>query len=126
FQKHRDEILFSDDPEFERMVALRTMDDLWSAHLGEVTELRSGIQWVAWGGRDPLHQFLLRVHEMFEEMMAGLEDEIGRRIEEARESGFDPSQRGSTWTYLTTDNPFGSLTDRIRKGLVAKAKAWLG
>ncbi len=125
--KRRDGILLSEDlPEFDRMVALRTMDDEWSNHLSEVTELRSGIQWVAWGGRDPLHEYLRRVHAMFEEMMAGLDAEIERRIEEARENGIDPSQRGSTWTYLTTDNPFGSLTDRIRKGLVAKAKALFG
>jgi hypothetical protein len=38
-------------------------------------------------------------------------------------TGLDPSRRGSTWTYLNTDNPFGSLTDRIRKDLVAKAKS---
>lgn len=123
FAKHRDEILLSDATAFERIVALRTMDDEWSAHLSEVTELRSGIQWVAWGGRDPLHEYLRRVHGMYEDMMAGLDTEIERRIAEARESGIDPSQRGSTWTYLTTDNPFGSLTDRIRKGLVAKTRA---
>ncbi len=119
----REEILHSDLPPFERMVSLRTVDDEWSNHLSEVTELRSGIQWVAWGGRDPLHEYLRRVHSMYEEMMAGLDAQIERRIEEARETGLDPSQRGSTWTYLTTDNPFGSLTDRIRKGLVAKAKS---
>jgi preprotein translocase subunit SecA len=123
FQKRRNEVLESDEPEFERLVALRTMDDLWSSHLTEVTELRSGIQWVAWGGRDPLHEFLRRVHDMYEDMLESLDDEIARRIDDARESGLDPTQRGATWTYLTTDNPFGSLSDRIRKGLVAKAKS---
>ena len=48
----------------------------------------------------------------------------GVRIRErVNETGIAPSQRGSTRTYLTIDNPFRSLTDRISKGLVAKAKS---
>ena len=99
---------------------MRTIDDLWADHLAAVTELRSGIQWVAWGGRDPLFEFLTQMDRMFRDMMAGWTTEIARRIEEARVSGLDPTQRGATWTYLTTDNPFGSLSDRIRKGIVSK------
>ena len=105
---------------------LRVIDDLWSDHLGDVTELRAGIQWVSWGGRDPLFEFLTQIDRMFRELMAGLETEITLRIEQAKSDGFDPSQRGATWTYLTTDNPFGRLSDRIRKGIVNKVKSWAG
>jgi hypothetical protein len=42
------------------------------------------------------------------------------KTEEARATGVDPFQRGATWTYLTTDNPFGSLTERIIKSVVKK------
>jgi preprotein translocase subunit SecA len=101
-------------------VALRTVDDLWSDHLAEVAELRSGVQWLAWGGRDPLHGFLTRTDTMFRDLMDRLEDEIAIRTEDARATGIDPSQRGATWTYLTTDNPFGSLTERIIKSVVNK------
>ena len=59
-------------------------------------------------------------------MMAGLPAAIEQRIEEARSSGLDPRERGATWTYLTTDNPFGKLSDRIRKGIVRKVQTWLG
>jgi preprotein translocase subunit SecA len=121
---HRREILVGDTLEFERMVTLRAIDDLWSDHLASVTELRSGIQWVSWGGRDPLFEFLKQIDEMFRNLMSSLAGEIERRIEEARENGIDPSQRGATWTYLTTDNPFGKLSDRIRKGIVSKVKQW--
>ena len=114
------------DTEFERLVTLRVIDDLWSDHLGDVTELRAGIQWVSWGGRDPLFEFLTQIDRMFRELMAGLETEITLRIEQAKSDGFDPSQRGATWTYLTTDNPFGRLSDRIRKGIVNKVKSWAG
>ena len=49
-----------------------------------------------------------------------LDAEIAHRLEEAQESGLDPSQRGATWTYLTTDQPFGTATERIMRGLVRK------
>jgi hypothetical protein len=32
-------------------------------------------------------------------------------------AGTDPRERGATWTYLTTDEPFGHLTERILQGL---------
>jgi preprotein translocase subunit SecA len=124
--RHRLEVLSGDLHAFERMVTLRAIDDLWADHLAAVTELRSGIQWVSWGGRDPLFEFLTRMDRMFRDMMGELNDEIENRIQEARTSGFDPSRRGATWTYLTTDNPFGSLSDRIRKGIVRKVSKAIG
>jgi preprotein translocase subunit SecA len=120
-QTRRQAILMDSElPDFERTVALRTIDDLWSDHLAEVSELRSGVQWLAWGGRDPLHGFLTQVDAMFRDLMDRLDEEIAMRTEETRSTGIDPSQRGATWTYLTTDNPFGSLTERIIKSVVKK------
>ena len=29
-------------------------------------------------------------------------------------------ERGATWTYVTTDQPFGTLSERIMKGLRQK------
>jgi hypothetical protein len=49
-----------------------------------------------------------------------LDPEIGQRLEEAEASGMDPSQRGATWTYLTTDQPFGTATERLLRGLMRK------
>ncbi len=37
-----------------------------------------------------------------------------------RRPAMDPSQRGATWTYLTTDQPFGTATERIMRGLMRK------
>lgn len=39
------------------------------------------------------------------------------RLEQAVRAGAGPRQRGATWTYLTTDEPFGHLTERIMQGL---------
>jgi preprotein translocase subunit SecA len=126
-QRRRQEILDAKDREnaFESTVALRTIDDIWSDHLAAATELRSGVHWVSWGGRDPLYEFLTRIDHLFRDLMEGLDEEIERRVEESHTSGTDPTERGATWTYLTTDNPFGSLSDRMRKGIVRKVRRWV-
>ena len=123
-QSYRQEVLTGDAAEFDRLVTLRAIDDLWSDHLATVAELRGGIQWVSWTGRDPLFAFLSRIDGIFRELMDSLPEEIESRLQEARESGLDPLQRGATWTYLTTDNPFGKLSDRIRKGILTSVRQW--
>ena len=37
-------------------------------------------------------------------------------------SGLSPMERGATWTYLTTDQPFGSMQERFIRGAIAKIK----
>jgi preprotein translocase subunit SecA len=106
--------------ELERLISLTTLDDLWSDHLAAITELREGVQWISWGGRDPLHEYLTTVHTLFEELEAKIDDEISRRVEEAEAGRIDPTQRGATWTYLTTDQPFGSWSERIIRGIMRK------
>ncbi|MGA2877354.1 MAG: accessory Sec system translocase SecA2 [Bryobacteraceae bacterium] len=122
-QQRRQAILtgeISSSSELGRLVALRTIDDQWADYLATITDLREGVQWLSWGGRDPLHEYLTSVHSLFVQMEEELDGEIARRLEEAEGSGLDPSQRGATWTYLTTDQPFGTATERIMRGLVRK------
>jgi preprotein translocase subunit SecA len=126
-QQRREAILRSDGEEFERLVALRTIDDLWSAFLDGVSELRSSIHWHSYTGHDPLYSFLTKVDNLYRELEERIEPETAERLEEARAKGIDPSQRGATWTYLTTDNPFGDYTQRIVRGLarkVTKGQLW--
>jgi preprotein translocase subunit SecA len=106
--------------EIERLVALRTIDDLWADYLATITDLREGVQWISWGGRDPLHEYLTSVHALFTQLEEELEPEIVTRLEGALAAGIDPSQRGATWTYLTTDQPFGTATERMMRGLMRK------
>ncbi len=106
--------------DFERLVSLGVIDDLWADYLATITDLREGVQWLSWGGRDPLHEYLTSVHSLFTQLEEELDPEIATRVEAAEASGLDPSQRGATWTYLTTDQPFGTATERIMRGLVRK------
>jgi preprotein translocase subunit SecA len=122
-QQRRQAILTGEMPcssDFERLVSLRTIDDLWADYLATITDLREGVQWLSWGGRDPLHEYLTAVHSLFTQLDEQMDGEIGRRLGEAEAGGLDPSERGATWTYLTTDQPFGTATERIMRGLVRK------
>jgi preprotein translocase subunit SecA len=107
-----------------RRVVLALIDDLWADYLANVAELRGGIHWVSWGGRDPLYEFLTQVRQMYAEWHRYLEEEVAEaftaaairdgQIQFQDEAKFE---RGATWTYLTTDQPFGRLGERIMKGL---------
>ncbi len=108
--------------ELERLISLATIDEFWAEHLDAVAELRDGSQWVSLGGKDPLHYYLKTVHQMFEEFERTIDDEILKRLAETRASGLSPMERGATWTYLTTDQPFGSMQERFIRGMVAKIK----
>ncbi len=121
-QERRQAILLGDLPDLERFVSLTTIDDLWSDHLAAVAELRSGVHWYSWGGRDPLHEYLTRVDTLYREMWDRLDPEIAARLAEVESKGIDPTQRGATWTYLTTDRPFGEWTERIIRGVLREAK----
>ena len=112
----------SSSSELERLVSLTAIDELWSGHLAAVNELREGTQWVSYGGREPLYEYLRTVHRLFESLQARITEEIPKRLAEAETRNIDPSQRGATWTYLTTDQPFGSLGERFMSGLMRKAR----
>jgi hypothetical protein len=68
--------------ETERLATLAAIDDLWAEHLGSVTELREGTVWLALGGREPLHDYLTRVHELFLDLERHVED-VREPLEEA-------------------------------------------
>jgi preprotein translocase subunit SecA len=128
-QRARQDILNGATPcgsEAERLVRLATVDDLWSDYLAEIADYRSGIHWISWSGRDPLHEYLLTVDRLFQELQLRIEEEATRRLAEAEAHGVYPTQRGATWTYLTTDQPFGSVSDRLLRGVMKKVAEKMG
>jgi preprotein translocase subunit SecA len=125
--RERQDILTGVTPvesETARFVSLATLDDLWAEYLAALGDLRAGIHWISLGGGDPFLSYVASVHELFDELQEALPEETERRIKEAQTSGFDPAQRGATWTYLTTDQPFGTLSERVIRGLVRKFRGY--
>ncbi|HEX4231048.1 MAG TPA: hypothetical protein VHZ07_20395 [Bryobacteraceae bacterium] len=125
-QMYRQSVLEGNEPyssERDRLITLRTIDDLWADYLARVAELRSGAQWISLGWRDPHYEYLKQIHTWFPELEAAIPQEIEGRIAEAAAGGGpDPRERGAVWTYITTDQPFGTWTERILRGLRRKVK----
>jgi preprotein translocase subunit SecA len=114
-RRHR--VLTGDRPELERLVMLQTIDDLWADYLGAVADRRADAVWISLGAANPFAGYIVEVHRMFETFEQTIDEEWPARLEQALSAGVDPRQRGATWTYLTTDEPFGHLTERIMRGL---------
>ena len=102
--------------EAERLVTLTAIDDLWSDYLEAVRELKSGTIWTSLGGRNPHHVYLTEVHAMFGELERAIPEEVAARLARGDADSLAALGRGATWTYLTTDEPFGSMTERLLKG----------
>jgi preprotein translocase subunit SecA len=119
--------------DLEKLVALRTIDALWSDYLARLAEFRSGLPWLAWGlssapmlsldRRDAQYEYAQKIHRWFLELEAELPVEIAKRLAQAEATGAGPGERGAVWTYLTTDQPFGSWSSRFVSGLRRKFKA---
>ena len=118
-RERREAVLTGGSPiasESERLVTLATIDDLWSDYLEAVRELRAGTIWTSLGGRNPLTVFLAEVHGMFAEFERTIPREVAARLASGAADSLAALGRGATWTYLTTDEPFGSMTERLLKG----------
>ena len=125
----REDVLTSSpaDPlPLEALVRLATLDDLWADYVAAVSELRAGTAWISLGYGDPLRHYLREVHTMFGQMEASIEDEVAVRLAAAETDGIDVRQRGATWTYLSTDEPFGQVTARILQHIAAFLRDKIG
>ncbi|HEX4278119.1 MAG TPA: hypothetical protein VHZ74_22350, partial [Bryobacteraceae bacterium] len=119
----RQEILGSNMPDREKRITLRTIDDQWADHLARAAEYRAGVHWVSWSGRDGHREYLLRIDQWFREMEASLPGEIARQLEA---DGAEMADRGTVWTYLTTDQPFGPRRRELSRRLPFAVAAYWG
>ncbi len=112
------------ETEAERRITLRVIDDLWSDYLARVADYRSGVQWLSFGLRDPHYEYLHAIDQWFTELEAAMPVEIETRLADVKTSGGqEPNERGAVWTYMTTDQPFGTWTERILHGFYRKFKS---
>ena len=70
--------------ELERVILLRVVDEYWMDHIDAMTELRQGIGLRAYGQSDPVVEYKREGYDMFEEMIAAIQEETLRRLYSAR------------------------------------------
>jgi len=66
--------------ELERVIMLRVVDEYWMDHIDAMTELRQGITLRAFGQQDPVVAYKQEGFEMFEQMVAAIQQETLRRL----------------------------------------------
>ncbi|WP_251445582.1 preprotein translocase subunit SecA [Vermiculatibacterium agrestimuris] len=66
--------------ELERVVMLRVVDEYWMDHIDAMQELRQGIGLRAYGQSDPIIEYKREGYDMFEEMIAAIQEETVRRM----------------------------------------------
>jgi len=66
--------------ELERVIMLRVVDEYWMDHIDAMTELRQGIGLRAYAQTDPVVAYKEEGYEMFENMVAAIQEETLRRL----------------------------------------------
>jgi preprotein translocase subunit SecA len=61
--------------EIERAIVLRAVDRRWMDHIDAMDQLRQGIGLRAYGQRDPVIEYKFEGFDMFEEMIAGIQED---------------------------------------------------
>ena len=70
--------------ELERVVMLRVVDEYWMDHIDAMQELRQGVRLQAYGNKNPVDEYKRISLDMFEEMIAAIQNDTVRRIFSAR------------------------------------------
>ena len=70
--------------ELERVVLLKVIDRKWMDHIDDMEQLRQGIGLQAYGQRDPKVEYKMSAFEMFDEMIAGIQQDTVRLLYHVR------------------------------------------
>ena len=84
YQQKEDEFTPPVMREVERVVLLRVVDEYWMEHIDAMGDLRQGIRLRAYAQTDPIIAYKKESLEMFEEMIAAIQDETVRRLYSVR------------------------------------------
>lgn len=110
-----------------RHVMLFELDAHWSDHLALLAEQRAAIHLRALGRQNPLDEFRRETINAFEGFLDRAAESARETLERltVTEDGVDLQTAGlirpsSTWTYVATEDPFGSQSDQAVKWLLKK------
>ncbi len=70
--------------ELERVIMLRVVDEYWMDHIDAMDDLKQGIRLQSYGNNNPVDVYKRESLDMFEEMIAAIQDETVRRLYSVR------------------------------------------
>lgn len=115
--------------ELVRQIVLFRLDEQWSQHLAEMTEIREGIHLRALANAAPLVEFIAEARHAFESFRERMACAVVGTLR-AIDLDAGPCDLGdlglrrpsSTWTYMVEDDPFGTTADRFISALAKLAQ----
>ncbi len=110
--------------EVARSLMLFYLDDQWERHLATLNEIRDGIHLRALAALNPSDEFHRVALMEFDGFFDGVHSLLAARFAlltpgdfEREDAVPDVKRPSSTWTYMVTDDPFGSPGDRSARNL---------
>ncbi len=88
--------------EVEKAIVLHTIDSCWQDHLYEMDELKEGVGFVGVGGKNPLIEYKKGAYDLFENLIARINEETLRHLFQLRVDVDMPNvlpRRGSGGRY---------------------------
>ena len=70
--------------EFERVMLLRSVDARWMDHIDAMDQLRDGIGYRAYSGKNPVTEYQIEASHMFEELNHFIREDTVRRVYQTR------------------------------------------
>ncbi len=104
--------------EIERVVTLKIVDEKWMDHLDAMDQLREGIGLRAYGQKDPLIEYKFEGYEMFQNMIASIQEDVVRYIFRVNLVAQDvqPKQRNMVENRYSDDGPRQPVRREIKVG----------
>ena len=100
---------------FERRVTLQSLDRHWMEHLQNMDYLREGIGWRGMAGIDPLVLYKKEAYDMFQEMVASVQEEVVRVMSYIQISVDGQGPGANDPQEEDGDEPHDGTTQSIRK-----------
>ena len=119
YEKKEQELTSPVMRELERVIMLRVVDEYWMDHIDAMADLRQGIRLRAYAQTDPVIAYKKESLEMFEEMIAAIQEETVRRIYSVRLRQNEEVKRQRVATGMT-ENVGGDGTVKKQPKKVVK------
>jgi len=101
--------------EVERMILLRVVENRWMDHIQAMDDLKEGIGLRALGHIDPAAAYANEGFDMFEEMIAAIQEETIRRLFSVRLKTNEEVKRERVATGITEGRGDGTVKKQPRK-----------
>jgi preprotein translocase subunit SecA len=100
----------------ERLVMLRTMDNLWIEHLTMMEHMRQGIGLQAVGQRDPLVAYKREGHRLFQELMSTIQHDVVHTIYHVGIVRKEAQEQAPSAMAQVADDRGGGSKQRVKAG----------